>query len=65
MVFQDSKVWVPDVDYVWKCAVLSEDFKGQKSLRVVYEDDGEVSKLKIDSYVMIMYIRETLFFTSP
>ena len=34
-------MWIPDADLVWRGATLLEDYKGQKTLHVQY-DDGEV-----------------------
>ena len=39
---QEARVWVPDSEFVWKGAVLLEDYTGQKELRAEYEN-GQVS----------------------
>ncbi len=41
--FQEARVWMPDPDIVWRAAQLTEDYKGQKSLAIEYED-GEVGR---------------------
>ncbi|ESN92553.1 hypothetical protein HELRODRAFT_189498 [Helobdella robusta] len=40
---QGTRVWLPDVEMVWKSAVLNEDYKGQKSLKVTLDDGKDTS----------------------
>ena len=56
VLHQEAKVWVPDPDMVWRCAILLEDFKGQKKLKVVFEEDGEVrSCINVNLFLMCMF----------
>ncbi|KAL5020450.1 hypothetical protein ScPMuIL_003342 [Solemya velum] len=41
-----ARIWMPDQDTVWRAAELLEDFKGQKQVKIQYED-GEESVLAI------------------
>ncbi|XP_013411638.1 unconventional myosin-Va-like [Lingula anatina] len=36
-----ARVWIPHPETVWVGAVLLEDFKGQKTLKIEYEEEGE------------------------
>ena len=53
---------MPDPDMVWRCAILLEDYKGQKQLNVQFEEDGEVTPKAVFSYTCsFMYYQETNF----
>ncbi|BFZ14098.1 hypothetical protein BsWGS_17137 [Bradybaena similaris] len=36
-----ARVWIPDPDRVWRAAELLEDYKGQSTLRIQYEEAEE------------------------
>ena len=53
---------MPDPDMVWRCAILLEDYKGQKQLNVQFEEDGEVTPKAVFSYTCsFIYCQETNF----
>lgn len=49
IALQEAQVWVPDSEFVWKGAVLLEDYTGQKELSVE-DDNRQVSVIEDECY---------------
>ena len=53
---------MPDPDMVWRCAILLEDYKGQKQLSVQFEEDGEVTPKAVFFTLVASYTTKRQFF---
>ncbi|XP_069102080.1 LOW QUALITY PROTEIN: unconventional myosin-Va-like [Argopecten irradians] len=51
-----ARVWIPDPEIVWRAAELLENYTGQKSVKIQYED-GEESELAVKDKTNLPHLR--------